>query len=246
MTNFPEGVILAPTDDPDEDVAMSAPPANGPQRSTPKGDLQIAKALDAAEELIRKNEPLTLRAVAKAVGISVGNLQYYFPTRGKLIEALFERYATDFRAERAAIIDGVDQSRDQLILLVDYWLMTELRPEQALFWHLWSISAYDDSARETMDAIYGRLITFLAKHLRVIHPGLTAAHATRRAGSIVALIEGSGLMVGYKRVPTGAIAGLQREIRAAAIEIIDRPPSPDWGKVAGPRFKTAVRPRKST
>jgi len=192
-----------------------------------KGELRMFQLLDAAETILVRDgaDALTLREVAKEAGITLGNLQYYFPTRAKLLEAIFERYATEFRAERAAVIDGVDDSREMLIGVVDYWLKTELRHEQGLFWHLWAISAHDDSARETMETIYGRLVKFLAFHLRRIHRGMTTTQAARRGATIVALIEGSGLFVGYRRHPTGALVGLQEEIRATVIELIDRAPT---------------------
>ena len=184
--------------------------------------------LDAAETILVREgaDALSLRQVAKEADITLGNLQYYFPTRAKLLEAIFERYATEFRAERAAIVDGVDDSREMLIRVVDYWLKTEMRHEQELFWHLWAISVHDDSAREAMEAIYGRLVKFLAFHLRRVQPALTTTQAARRGASIVAIIEGSGLFVGYRRHPTGALVGLQEEIREAVIAIIDRPPTP--------------------
>ena len=97
-----------------------------------KGELRMFQLLDAAETILVRDgaDALTLREVAKEAGITLGNLQYYFPTRAKLLEAIFERYATEFRAERAAVIDGVEDSREMLIGVVDYWLKTELRHEQ--------------------------------------------------------------------------------------------------------------------
>jgi AcrR family transcriptional regulator len=54
--------------------------------------------LDAAEEIVRTRgaAALTIDAVAKAVGITKGGVQYSFGTKDALIDALFERWGTSY------------------------------------------------------------------------------------------------------------------------------------------------------
>lgn len=193
-----------------------------------KGHLRVEEVLSAAEDLLKRHgaEGLSVRAVAQQVGISVGNLQYYFPTRASLLDAVFQRYADSFRADLVGTVMTSDDPRENLVRLVDYWLDTEHLPEQALFWHLWAISAYDDSARETMTRVYGGLLDRIAGLLRDVHPALGAPEASLRAATITSVIEGSGLFVGFGRKPSRKLSGLQQEIRAIAIELIDRTPRP--------------------
>ena len=61
-----------------------------PQPARTKGQARLEEVLDAAEEVLKRHgvEGLSVRAVAQQVGISVGNLQYYLPTRAALLDAV--------------------------------------------------------------------------------------------------------------------------------------------------------------
>ncbi|MBI5087313.1 MAG: TetR/AcrR family transcriptional regulator [Actinobacteria bacterium] len=194
-----------------------------------KGQERLAEVLAAAERLLRDSGPegFTLRAVADEVGISLGNLQYYFPTRAELLDAVFQRYVQTFRDDIFRILPRHDDPRERLLAIVDYWLGTEHDPEQSLFWHLWAISAHDDSARATMESVYGPFLVRLADMLREIHPRLSKPLALRRAAAITAVIEGSGIFVGFGRSPVPALRTLQREIREVVLMIVDRQPGRD-------------------
>jgi AcrR family transcriptional regulator len=196
-----------------------------PRARRAKGEDRIQKVLLAAEDLLTRRgaEGVSLRDVAEQVGISVGNLQYYFPTRAALLDAVFDHHADIFRDEFAVLAERVDGPRELLETLVDYWLGTQHSRTQGLFWYLSAISPHDDRAREIMDRVYGELPTQMAQWLREIHPTLSRGDALRRAASIASLIEGSGLFVGYGRTPHRDLKTLQKEIRFNAMAIADRP-----------------------
>lgn len=194
--------------------------------SHPKGRVRLEEVLDAAEDLLRRrgSEGLSVRAVAQRVGISVGNLQYYIPTRARLLDAVFQRAAERYRSELSGVMTSTDP-RENLSRLVDYWLATQHRADQSLFWHLWAISAHDDAARATMTLIYAEVSDTLVQLMRQVHGDLSSGEAAIRAALITALIDGSGLFVGYGRVPDRRLVRLHKEVRARVLEWVDRPPS---------------------
>jgi AcrR family transcriptional regulator len=214
--------------------------ARAPRAATlQKGHLRVEEVLTAAEDLLKRQgaEGLSVRAVAQRVGISVGNLQYYFPTRASLLDAVFQRYADSFRDDLERTVMVSDDPREDLVRLVDYWLDTEHLPEQALFWHLWAISAYDESARDTMTRVYGSLIDRITVLLQHVHEGLATDEAALRAATMTSVIEGSGLFVGFGRKPARKLRGLQGEIRSIVLELIDRPPRSATKPAKRPRAK---------
>jgi AcrR family transcriptional regulator len=190
-----------------------------------KGAERIEKVLLAAEDLLTRRgaEGVSLRDVADQVGISVGNLQYYFPTRAALLDAVFDRHADIFRDEFAELSADIEDPRELLQLLVDYWLGTQHSSTQGLFWYLSAISPHDERAREIMDRVYGTLPAQMAKWLREMHPQLSRGDALRRGAAIASIIEGSGLFVGFGRTPQRDLKSLQQEIRFSAMAIADRP-----------------------
>jgi len=196
-----------------------------PRTRRAKGEERIAGVLLAAEDLLtqRGAEGVSLRDVADRVGISVGNLQYYFPTRAALLDAMFERHTKIFEDELIARAAGVDDPRQRLELLIDYWLGVQHTRGQSFFWYLWATSAHDERARQIMDRVYGALPKQMGQWLREIHPALTRGESLRRAAAIASLIEGSGLFVGYGRTSQRELKTLPAEIRVDAMAIVDRP-----------------------
>jgi AcrR family transcriptional regulator len=181
--------------------------------------------LDATEARLLEQgaDGVSVRAVAEALGMSVGNLQYYFPTRAALLDAVFRRHADRFRDDLAALVTTGMQPRAVLAAVVDHWLATQARAEQRLFWSLWAISAHDDAARATMTSVYRELLDFLAAQLRALHPTLSRDESVRRAAAIAALVDGASLYVGFGRRPSRALRRLHDEVRADVALIIERP-----------------------
>jgi AcrR family transcriptional regulator len=181
----------------------------------------LEEILDAAESLLKRrgSEGLSVRAVAHAVGISVGNLQYHVPTRAKLLDAVFSRRADEFRSSLLGKVEKIDDPRDRFETVVDFWLASQHKADQVLFWHLWAISAHDVDASRTMVTVYRETVDFIASLLREMNPTLPLSSAKRRAALIVSMVEGSGLFVGHGRRPDRGLASLQVDVKNSVMEM---------------------------
>lgn len=77
--------------------------------------------LDAAEEVIRESGAggLTIEAVARRAGVSVGGLQYSFRSKDALISAMFERWGRQYEVDIASLcpepVDALDEVRRDII-----------------------------------------------------------------------------------------------------------------------------------
>ena len=73
-----------------------------------KGELRRAEILAAARQLLVDDgyDRFVLREIANRVGVMLGNLQYYYPTRDDLLEAVvraeFEQNQREVRAIASA------------------------------------------------------------------------------------------------------------------------------------------------
>jgi AcrR family transcriptional regulator len=67
-----------------------------------KGERTRGRILDAALDLFRDQgyESTTMRAIAEAAGVAVGNTYHYFPSKDHLVQAFYERVHVD-RVEAA-------------------------------------------------------------------------------------------------------------------------------------------------
>lgn len=63
-----------------------------------KGERRIKIILEAAEQLLIDSgyHNFSMRKVATKAGVSVGNLQYYFPSKDKLLEALLDHVIQNY------------------------------------------------------------------------------------------------------------------------------------------------------
>lgn len=74
-------------------MSEATPSAEGSAGKTRKGEQTRAQILDAALELFRERgyEETTMRAIAEAAGVAVGNAYYYFRSKEHLVQAFYER-----------------------------------------------------------------------------------------------------------------------------------------------------------
>lgn len=194
-----------------------------------RGEATRARILATATQLLVElgAESMSFRNVARELGMSIGNLQYYFPTRASLLDAVCTEWALRWQAGANAAADSADTPREALIRMIDYWLEFQQKEEVKIFWQLFTLSAYDDDeiSRELQRRQDDQLINSVATRLRAVHPGLGRSEALRRGALITSLLDGAGLFLGHGRPARPGLRGLRADVRATAIALVDQPPS---------------------
>ncbi len=181
-----------------------------------KGERRRAEILAAARDvLIRRGyDFLVMRDIAARANMTLGNLQYYFPTRESLVEAIVREEAQtdlqDLRSFRSGEGNEVLQLRRFVKHIVRKWrgdsgkvlaTMSFLTLHQAPFRKIYT---------EVYSAFYEELATLLAR----IDPGHKPATYVRRARLITALLDGSAMQVQKGSSPDflNDVAGLALQI----------------------------------
>ncbi len=171
----------------------------GPGR-TPKGSARRDQILDVAIEQLVAHGPaeFSLRAVASAAGIRLGNLQYYFATRGELVGAVLDRKLNHELARVEALLGAptIDDPPDEarLMAIIDLILADQSdRQTVVLFQDLWALAARDPEISAVVRAFYARYQDQVTAVIMLLRPGLNPAVATRSARLTLSLIEGASL-----------------------------------------------------
>lgn len=170
--------------------------AAGPRRGTAvssKGADRATAILDTSVFLLASegSGALALRRVATEAGIALGNVQYYYPTRGHLVRALLDRVMTQAEAELDARFTGANRT---LAALCDALLEQHLEPATCrLFFELWALAARDEEVAVPLRQFYERFTSAVTQAVRVEYPKLREAEVTRRAKLFVAGLEGLSL-----------------------------------------------------
>jgi AcrR family transcriptional regulator len=171
-----------------------------------KGQHTALAILLAAEQLVIDEgyHNFSLRKVAAAAGLTLGNLQYYFPSKDSLLKAMLdnciERYLDRFEAIRTAA--GQDPEAQFVGLITEIIRDLNTRRTTVFFPEVWSLANHDDHATEFMDAMYGRYRAVLVEVITQINPALSPDQLRRLAIFISSSMEGHTMFIGHDKVWT--------------------------------------------
>lgn len=136
-------------------------------------------------------DAFVLRDLAERVGMRVGNLQYYFPTRDDLLEAVV-------RAELERDLDAV-RSQDQpdaagrlaaaVGVLAERWIVDEC----SVYQPVGLLAANDRRFAELADEVHEAFQAEVTAIVTEIAPDVEPDEARVRAALIVALVDGASM-----------------------------------------------------
>ncbi len=165
------------------------------------GKATAARLVETAYEILESEnlDRFSMRKVAERAGVSLANLQYYFPTRNDLAHALFlyvgARYKSAYDAcTAAAPADPVERLKAVLRFNLQDITQPSTRRFFMQFWAL--IGAMDDFAGRHLGELYAIDIDQLSEHIRPLQPELPESEIRRRAVMIAGLTEGLTVVLG--------------------------------------------------
>jgi len=102
----------------------------------------------------------TVERVAAEVGISRGNLAYYFPTRATLLETLIGHTVERYEQQLQDFLGGNGGQGSRGLGEVVKWLMNDAISERTnrLFRELWVMALHDSAAARVVDDFYERSV----------------------------------------------------------------------------------------
>lgn len=163
----------------------------------------IELILEAALELwIQEGyRALTLRRIASACGLTVGNLTYHFPNKEALIQELLEAVLYAYQT-------SYDETRNDPTLSAEEKLTTAVRmtlediqsqKTTRLFLELWALSNHDPFIAEQVDRFYAKSRHTLGLLVAELNPRLSPEECAAVALFMSCAIEGSTPFAGYRK-----------------------------------------------
>lgn len=166
-----------------------------------KGERRIKIILEAAEQLLIDSgyHNFSMRKVATKAGVSVGNLQYYFPSKDKLIEALLDQVIQNY-LDTFRLFRGKYTPKEQFIKIIKT-VITDIKTKHTtvFFPELWVMANHEKHIGKMMDDMYGKYRALVADVIRDINPSLNKCQAQRLSIFMTASIEGHTIFIGYKK-----------------------------------------------
>ncbi|MGR8921117.1 MAG: TetR/AcrR family transcriptional regulator [Gammaproteobacteria bacterium] len=185
---------------------------------TRKGRVRVRHILDTAVEVFLSQgyANFTVRAVADAAGMSLGNLNYYFPRKSALLKAMVEHVIDGYLAEFERLRRRTpDDPSLQLEHVVDFWLddLGSARTTR-FFPELWALANHDREAARLMNYVYERARGVLREVLAQMRPDLDAAALDHATVVMTATMEGLTLFAGHRKPWAADRAGLKAQVKA--------------------------------
>lgn len=169
----------------------------------PKGKERVEKILSAAKDVLIKEGygGLTMRNVALGAGTTVGNLQYYYPDKDRLLRDVLEYMVTGFFENFSSILqDPKMMAEEKLVAYIDCIFDAFSIEDKGKFYpELWAWSNHDATTAKLMEEMYETGFSYLHGIIRQINPKLTAREVRDMTITVVGSIEGLVVFLGYRR-----------------------------------------------
>lgn len=151
---------------------------------------------------------MSMRKVAAACGMKLGNLTYYFPTKEDLVRELLDAVISSYEIEFEAIIHEEGVSPEQRLQEICMLVLEDIRTKKTtrIFPELWALSNHDPFVFDRVHELYARARAPLLAIIEEINPSLSEEQRQALALFISASMEGLTVFAGHdkpfeKRMP---------------------------------------------
>ncbi len=192
--------------------------------ATAKGAARVEEILKTATDVLVRNghAGLTLESVARLVGIKKGNLQYYFPTRSLLLQAVFARQIEEHQRAWLSARSGADlRSIEQLKRLIAFEI--EMNRDEVFVLQMrerWSLENQDNSTRILTNRWYAWVTNQYASLIGEIRTDLDEAQAHHLAMMVYSMLIGSVPYYDPQGPMPKRARNLGREMEKAILQLV--------------------------
>ncbi|MFO0448106.1 MAG: TetR/AcrR family transcriptional regulator, partial [Pseudomonadota bacterium] len=157
-----------------------------------KGDARRQQILEAAKKILMESGPeaFVLRDIAEKIGITHGNLQYYFRTRHDLLVAIFDQEVEKYTNSMQESIAATSTRRGRLAAIIDSGLAVLRTPETALWRMIISMADHNEEVSAILKKENDLYEAVLAKELKQIAPKLSPQRRRHVAKIVRAMLDG--------------------------------------------------------
>ena len=166
---------------------------------------RIREIIDTARQVFQEDgyAGFAIRRVADRMGITHGNLQYYFRTTEDLLRTALPAYMSQVMEDYTAIASrpgmGAAQRCSALINRIFQNINETDLPKFMV--EIWAFASHDAYVAELLDDMQARFRGIFAKLLSELHPTLNSEECLVRAAVIGALMDGMTLFASHGDYP---------------------------------------------
>ena len=169
---------------------------------TRKGAERIANIIDAGVEILRSEgfTALTKRRIAKRLGISDGNVSYYFPTRESLWKGVIEYELKFYYQKHYGDLENSDDDPGvRFERFVRRWFQEyEDRELRIFFAQLLAFAEVSEFVARQRDEIYQTFYDETQTRIRELDPEISDKELQTRTALVMAMLEGLHAVTAFR------------------------------------------------
>ena len=187
-----------------------------------KGQKRRQQIIDAAKQALIEGgaNSLVLRDVAEQIGITHGNLQYYFPTKNDLLIAIFDQAVEKYTESMKVAVSKTSTSKGRLDAIIDAGIAELKAPETALWRMMMSLADHNPDMASILKKENDLYEQVVAEELELISPGLSIQRRRHIARIIHAILDGLGIQFSYEDAEGPEMRALASEIKIALFAML--------------------------
>ena len=194
-----------------------------PKKVESKGLKRRRQIIDMSKQVLMSAgyNGLVLRDIAERIGITHGNLQYYFPTKNDLLMAIFDEEILSYTKSMKEAVSATSSKKGRLYAIIDSGIKEMGRPEVALWRMMMSLSDHSPEMASILKKENDQYDRELVKELEFISPNLSVKRRQHIAWIIQTILDGYGIKLAYENVDSPEMQALASEIKVALMLIIE-------------------------
>ncbi len=188
-----------------------------------KGQKRRQQIIDAAKQALIEGgaNSLVLRDVADQIGITHGNLQYYFPTKNDLLIAIFDQAVEKYTESMKVAVSETSTRKGRLDAIIDAGIAELKSPETALWRMMMSLADHNPDMATILKKENDLYEQVVAEELKLISPNLSLQRRRHIARIIHAILDGLGIQFSYEDAEGPEMRALASEIKIALFAMLE-------------------------
>ena len=188
-----------------------------------KGQIRRQQIIDAAKQALIEggSSSLVLRDVADQIGITHGNLQYYFPTKNDLLIAIFDQAVEKYTEGMKVAVSETSTRKGRLDAIIDAGIAELKSPETPLWRMMMSLADHNPDMASILKKENDLYEQVVAEELKLISPNLSIQRRRHIARIIHAILDGLGVQFSYEDADGPEMRALASEIKIALFAVLE-------------------------
>jgi len=186
--------------DPSNDVVDAAHSRPGVYaRGTETVDAILKAALTVLIE--EGASAFTIRRIAAACGMKVGNVSYHFPRKEMLIQVLLDDLVESYDIKLELNVRRPDVSAEERLGLVIFFCLDDICSKRTthLFTELWALANHNGFVADRVRAFYQKVHAVIGEYVAAVNTCLSADEVHTLALFISASMEGTTPFLGHAK-----------------------------------------------